>query len=308
MSKNAQVATIGFFDGVHRGHRCLIEQVKDVARKAGLPSMIITFDRHPRQVLHSDYQPQMLSTLDEKTTLLKATGIDRVEVLHFDEQLAVLSARDFMEQVLCRQYGITKLVIGYDNRFGHNRSEGFDDYVGYGKELGIEVIQAAPLSEQQETAVSSSYIRACLLVGNIEGANDALGYPYTLTGNVTNGFHEGRKIGFPTANLSTDETGKIIPASGVYAVHVQLEGEQLLRPAMMNIGTRPTYDGHSQTLEVHIFDFNSDIYGQLLTVEFVERLRPERRFDGPEALVEQLNSDREQALGLLQEQESNHKS
>ena len=294
MTKNPQVATIGFFDGVHRGHRYLIDQMITVATEAGMESMVITFDRHPRQVLHSDYLPQMLSTFEEKKALLENTPADHIEILTFDEQLAALSAHDFMKQVLRERLNVCKLVIGYDNRFGHNRSEGFEDYVRYGKELGIEVIQAMPLSEPDKEAISSSYIRACLLVGNVWGANEALGYAYSLTGRVTEGFHEGRKIGFPTANLNTDEIGKLVPASGVYAVHVQLENEQHLRPAMMNIGTRPTYDGHMQTLEVHIFDFDSDIYGQQLRVVFDRRIRNEMKFSSPQELAKQLEKDKEE--------------
>jgi riboflavin kinase/FMN adenylyltransferase len=199
-----------------------------------------------------------------------------------------------MKEVLRERLNVCKLVIGYDNRFGHNRSEGFEDYVRYGQELGIEVIQAMPLSEPDKEAISSSYIRACLLVGNVWGANEALGYAYSLTGRVIDGFHEGRKIGFPTANLNTDEIGKLIPAPGVYAVHVQLENEQHLRPAMMNIGTRPTYDGHVQTLEVHIFDFDGDIYGQQLRVVFDRRIRNEMKFSSPQELAKQLEKDKEE--------------
>ena len=294
MTKNPQVATIGFFDGVHRGHRYLIDQMITVAKEAGMESTVITFDRHPRQVLHSDYLPQMLSTLEEKKALLENTPADHIEILTFDEQLAALSAHDFMKEVLRERLNVCKLVIGYDNRFGHNRSEGFEDYVRYGQELGIEVIQAMPLSEPDKEAISSSYIRACLLVGNVWGANEALGYAYSLTGRVTEGFHEGRKIGFPTANLNTDEIGKLVPASGVYAVHVQLENEQHLRLAMMNIGTRPTYDGHVQTLEVHIFDFDSDIYGQQLRVVFDRRIRNEMKFSSPQELAKQLEKDKEE--------------
>lgn len=294
ITKNPQVATIGFFDGVHRGHRYLIDQMITVATEAGMESMVITFDRHPRQVLHSDYLPQMLSTFEEKKALLKNTPADHIEILTFDEQLAALSAHDFMKEVLRERLNVCKLVIGYDNRFGHNRSEGFEDYVRYGQELGIEVIQAMPLSEPDKEAISSSYIRACLLVGNVWGANEALGYAYSLTGRVIEGFHEGRKIGFPTANLNTDEIGKLVPASGVYAVHVQLENEQHLRPAMMNIGTRPTYDGQLQTLEVHIFDFDSDIYGQQLRVVFDRRIRNEMKFSSPQELAIQLEKDKEE--------------
>lgn len=294
MTKNPQVATIGFFDGVHRGHRYLIDQMITVAKEAGMESTVITFDRHPRQVLHSDYLPQMLSSFEEKKALLENTPADHIEILTFDEQLAALSAHDFMKEVLRERLNVRKLVIGYDNRFGHNRSEGFEDYVRYGQELGIEVIQAMPLSEPDKEAISSSYIRACLLVGNVWGANEALGYAYSLTGRVTDGFHEGRKIGFPTANLNTDEIGKLVPASGVYAVHVQLENEQHLRPAMMNIGMRPTYDGHMQTLEVHIFDFNGDIYGQQLRVVFDRRIRNEMKFSSPQELAKQLEKDKEE--------------
>lgn len=293
ITKNPQVATIGFFDGVHRGHRYLIDQMITVAKEADMESTVITFDRHPRQVLHSDYLPQMLSTFEEKKALLETTPADHIEILTFDEQLAALSAHDFMKEVLRERLNVCKLVIGYDNRFGHNRSEGFEDYVRYGQELGIEVIQAMPLSEPDKEAISSSYIRACLLVGNVWGANEALGYAYSLTGRVTDGFHEGRKIGFPTANLNTDEIGKLVPASGVYAVHVQLENEQHLRLAMMNIGTRPTYDGHMQTLEVHIFDFNGDIYGQQLRVVFDRRIRNEMKFSSPQELAKQLEKDKE---------------
>lgn len=294
MTKNPQVATIGFFDGVHRGHRYLIDQMITVAKEANMESTVITFDRHPRQVLHSDYLPQMLSTLEEKKALLENTPADHIEILTFDEQLAALSAHDFMKQVLRERLNVCKLVIGYDNRFGHNRSEGFEDYVRYGQELGIDVIQAMPFCEPNKEAISSSYIRACLLVGNVWGANEALGYAYSLTGRVTEGFHEGRKIGFPTANLNTDGIGKLVPASGVYAVHVQLENEQHLRPAMMNIGTRPTYDGQLQTLEVHIFDFDSDIYGQQLRVVFDRRIRNEMKFSSPQELAKQLEKDKEE--------------
>ena len=294
ITKNPQVATIGFFDGVHRGHHYLIDQMITVAKEAGMESTVITFDRHPRQVLHSDYLPQMLSTPEEKKALLENTPADHIEILTFDEQLAALSAHDFMKEVLRERLNVCKLVIGYDNRFGHNRSEGFEDYVRYGQELGIEVIQAMPLSEPDKEAISSSYIRACLLVGNVWGANEALGYAYSLTGRVIDGFHEGRKIGFPTANLNTDGIGKLIPAPGVYAVHVQLENEQHLRPAMMNIGTRPTYDGHVQTLEVHIFDFDGDIYGQQLRVVFDRRIRNEMKFSSPQELAKQLEKDKEE--------------
>ena len=285
------VATIGFFDGVHRGHKYLIEHVTDEAKACGLASTVITFDRHPRQVLHSDYVPQLLTTLDNKLLLLSKTGIDNAAVLPFDEATAHLSAFDFMKQVLRNRLNVKKLVIGYDNRFGHNREEGFEDYVRYGHELGIEVIhnQAFVLNGVH---VSSSVIRSFLQAGEVDMATLCLGYPYTLVGKVVHGFAQGRKIGFPTANIDTTESSQLIPAPGVYAVKVRLENTVTLLHGMMNIGMRPTFDGSKLTLEVNIFNFQGDIYGKLLQVVFVHRIREERKFNNALELAEQLREDR----------------
>ena len=417
------VATIGFFDGVHRGHRYLINKVMERAHAHAQQSLVITFDRHPREVLQSDYQPQMLTTLNTKLRLLHGTGVDRVEVLHFTCQLAALSARQFMAQVLKERLGVTTLVIGYDHRFGHNRAEGFDDYVRYGKELGIEVVQnseltihaepcptvsyssEAPVASSSEVSkapspdasvsdsseapvasssdafnaspkapnvsskafnasseapnasseapnassdvsnassevassveessskafsfaeklgkhVSSSAIRRLLKEGDVSRANLFLDRPYTITGCVTHGFAEGRKMGFPTANLDPTGYPLLIPANGVYGVWVKIGCADAVMgkcevpnldgwpsempiptmddhdgwlPAMLNIGTRPTFDGSTTTIEANIFDFNDDIYGQPMTIAFCFRLRNEQRFDSVEALEEQLHKDR----------------
>ena len=383
------VATIGFFDGVHRGHRYLINKVMETAHAHAQQSMVITFDRHPREVLQSDYQPQMLTTLNTKLRLLHETGIDRVEVLHFTRQLAALSARQFMAQVLKERLGVTTLVIGYDHRFGHDRAEGFDDYVRYGKELGIEVVQnseltihaepcplvsysseapvasssgvskapspdasvdalsephvdasseafnaspkapnassdvsnassevassleesssdASSFAEQLGKHVSSSAIRRLLKEGNVSRSNLFLDRPYTITGCVTHGFAEGRKMGFPTANLDTTGYPLLIPANGVYGVWVKIGCADAVMgkcevpnhdgwlPAMLNIGTRPTFDGSTTTIEANIFYFNDDIYGQPMTIAFCFRLRNEQRFDSVEALEEQLHKDRKE--------------
>ena len=377
------VATIGFFDGVHRGHRYLINKVMERAHAHAQQSMVITFDQHPREVLQSDYQPQMLTTLNTKLRLLHETGVDRVEVLHFTRQLAALSARQFMAQVLKERLGVTTLVIGYDHRFGHNRAEGFDDYVRYGKELGIEVVQSseltvhidrycppasvsseapfasssknskAPSSEESKAPsseipnassevaspveessfkarsfagkwgmhVSSSAIRRLLKEGDVGTADLFLDRPHTITGCVTHGFAEGRKMGFPTANLDTTGYPLLIPANGVYGVWVKIgyadavmgkcEATALAGltpempiptiddldgwlPAMLNIGTRPTFDGSTTTIEANIFNFNDDIYGQPMTIAFFFRLRNEQRFDSVEALEEQLHKDRKE--------------
>ena len=383
------VATSGFFDGVHRGHRHLINKVMERAHAHAQQSMVITFDRHPREVLQSDYQPQMLTTLNTKLRLLHETGIDRVEVLHFTRQLAALSARQFMAQVLKERLGVTTLVIGYDHRFGHNRAEGFDDYVRYGKELGIEVVQSseltvhidrfcppasvsseapfasssknskAPSSEESKAPssevpnassevaspveessfkarsfagkwgmhVSSSAIRRLLKEGDVGTADLFLDRPHTITGCVTHGFAEGRKMGFPTANLDTTGYPLLIPANGVYGVWVKIGCADAVMgkcevpslagcipglpnpimddhdgwlPAMLNIGTRPTFDGSTTTIEANIFDFNDDIYGQPMTIAFCFRLRNEQRFDSVEALEEQLHKDRKEVeKGML---------
>ena len=350
------VATIGFFDGVHRGHRYLIDKVMEMAHAHAQQSMVITFDRHPREVLQSDYQPQMLTTLNTKLRLLRETGVDRVEVLHFTRELAALSAREFMAQVLKERLGVTTLVIGYDHRFGHNRAEGFDDYVRYGNELGIEVVQnseltilaepcppvsyssEAPVASSSEAPnassevassvkessssacsfaekwgkhVSSSAIRRLLKEGNVSRANLFLDRPYTIAGCVTHGFAEGRKMGFPTANLDTTGYPLLIPANGVYGVWVKIGCADAVMgkcevpnhdgwlPAMLNIGTRPTFDGSTTTIEANIFDFNDDIYGQPMTIAFCFRLRNEQRFDSVEARENQLHKDRKEIEKML---------
>ena len=269
------VATIGFFDGVHRGHRFLIRQLMEDAERKGLESTVITFDRHPRQVLQADYQPQLLTTFDEKQVMLSKTGVDNMAVLSFDAQMARLSAREFMERVLSGLLNVKKLYIGYDHRFGHNREEGFEDYVRYGRELGIEVVQSEAY-ELNGVSVSSSVIRSFLQEGEVEMAERCLGYPYILLGKVSPGVQEGRKLGFPTANLVVDSC-----------------------PAMMNIGTRPTFGENAQTLEVHILDYNGNLYGERLAVGFVRRLREEHKFRSPEELARQLQQDAEKVREVM---------
>lgn len=294
------VATIGFFDGVHSGHRYLLHRLTEDARQLQLQSTVITFDEHPRKVLHADYQPQMLSTLDEKLHLLAKTGVDHCALLHFTPTMAALSARDFMQQVLCRQLHVKRLYMGYDNRFGHSAGETFDDYVRYGRELGIEVVHYTPF-ELNGVCVSSSVIRSFLQAGEIAMANRCLGYPYTLVGKVVHGYRQGRLMGFPTANLDTTGWHKLWPAPGVYAVRARLDGSDTMYPAMMNIGTRPTFNGHELTLEVNLIDYSADIYDQMMLVSFVGRIRAEHKFNSPAELAQQLVTDREQAIQILKQ-------
>ena len=284
------VATVGFFDGVHSGHRYLIDRLKAVARENNCMSMIITFDKHPRQVLNSDYKPMLLSTLDEKLNLLSQTGIDCCVVLPFTADMADLSAHDFMKTILSERLSVATLMIGYDNRFGHDRTEGFEDYVRFGSEMGMEVLGCSAFQENG-VYVSSSVIRGYLSNGQITEAAQCLGYQYSLTARVVRGEQEGRKMGFPTANLDISHTRKLIPQQGVYAVYVHIGDDSRRWLGMMNIGRRPTFGDKPMTAEVHILDFNGDLYGKELSVAFIRRLRSERLFASPEELAEQLRRD-----------------
>ena len=283
------VATIGMFDGVHLGHQFVLHHVVETAREQGLQSMAITFD----QTMHRD---QVLTPLDAKRLLLSKTGVDRIEVLQFTEELRQMTAREFMQQVLKERLDVKILLTGYDNRFGHNREEGFDDYVRYGKEIGIEVrcLPPAPsygMGMGEGATVSSSYIRRLLAEGHVGKAFEGLGYPYTILGRVEHGEHVGTQLGFPTANLVLVDNKQLVPAAGAYAVKVRMEHSVEWKHGMMNIGMRPTFDGHKRTLEVHVFRLNEDLYGQQLLVSFIERLREEQRFENVESLISQLQQD-----------------
>lgn len=290
------VATIGFFDGVHLGHRFLINQVKIAASQCGWCSSIITFPVHPRQVIQSDYQPQLLSSPEEKIELLASTGVDNCILLPFTRELSMLTAREFM-QLLYDKYKVRMLVIGYDHRFGHNRTETFEDYCRYGRELGIHIMQATAYTQEQDK-VSSSAIRRALLSGDAKTAQKYLGYNYFLEGTVVDGYKVGRKIGFPTANLRVDFHNKLIPSIGVYAVYVYVGGKQW--KGMLSIGYRPTINnGNDLSIEVHILDFEGDIYNQKMRIEFVEYLRPEEKFNSVDELIQQMQKDKEATTKVL---------
>lgn len=287
----ALAATIGFFDGVHLGHRFLIDQLKKVADERGLPSAVITFRTHPRAVLHADYQPKLLNTWEEKLAQLATTGVDYCLVLDFTLELSRFSAAEFITKILAEAFRVKALLIGYDHRFGHDRAEGFDQYVVYGKALGMEVIQALPYDNGQ-TKVSSSEIRRLLAEGEVKQAAVLLSYPYSLKGKIVKGHQVGRTIGFPTANLSVDEPRKILPGNGVYAVWALLSGKRY--KGMLSIGNRPTLDdGNSQSIEVYLLDFSGDLYGKEIEVSFVSKIRDNRKFPSLLALKSQLEQDRQ---------------
>lgn len=296
------VATIGFFDGVHRGHQFLIRQLVQLAKEHGWASRLITFDKHPRQVLKKDFQPKMLTTFEEKLQLLSETGVDECVVLPFSEQMAALSAYEFMKMILQGQLNVRLLYVGYDHRFGNSRTEGYEDYVRYGKELGIEVKQSV-VYPWEDINVSSSVIRRFIQAGEMEKAVDCLGHSFMLTGCVVAGEQQGRKMGFPTANIQLDNPEKLLPAVGVYAVQVSLEGHSTTYTGMMNIGTRPTFNGDHQTIEVHLFHFSDDLYGKRLRIDVKSRVRDEQRFASPEALREQLEKDEEQIIQQFEKEQ-----
>lgn len=287
--KTPSVCTIGSFDGVHQGHRFVVSQVMEQAKKRGLTSLVVTFSNHPLKVLRPDFRPQLLTLEDEKVELLKETGVDSIALLEFTKELSQLSAREFMQKILKEQLNAKVLIIGYDNHFGHDHKT-FDDYVEYGKELGIEVIKNTELPS--DFKASSTAVRHALNQGDILAANKILGYPYYIKGKVVNGFHIGRKIGFPTANIEVP-SDKLIPMDGVYCV------KALDHIGMMNIGYRPTLDnGPQRSLEVHLLDFDGNLYGDEIKIEFLKFLRGEKKFDSIEQLQQQLKLDEKKCRKL----------
>lgn len=286
--------TIGFFDGVHLGHRYLVSELSECAKKRGFASAVLTFRTHPRQVLHSDYIPSLLTTADEKIELLKETGVDYVVMTEFTQDLSMLTAQEFM-RLLHDNLNVRCLMIGYDHRFGHNRSEKFDDYVRFGKEIGIDVIQSSPLVVDG-VKVSSSAVRTVIAEGNVAEATKLLGREYSLAGQVVKGFQVGRTIGFPTANIAYDDS-RILPKDGVYAVRVTVDSH--LYDAMLYIGSRPTVNTGKISVEAYLFDFSDDIYGKKVNVCFMERIRESIKFNSVEDLKKQLEKDEIKAKQLM---------
>lgn len=298
MIEQGIVATIGFFDGVHVGHRFLIKELQDWGKELNMPSAVITFPEHPRQVLHSDYRPKLLDTFQEKMERLETTGIDYCIALDFTYELSLYSAADFI-RLLAEEYHVKGLLIGYDHRFGHDRSDGFEQYVEYGGQVGMEVRKASPYDEGN-IRVSSSEIRRLLQEGKVEMANALLTYPYQLKGRIVSGYKVGRTIGFPTANIEVDSPYKLLPKVGVYAVWVELLGKRY--KGMLYIGKRPTLqNGDNLTIEVNILGFSGNAYNDEITVSFVYAVREDKTFESVEALREQLERDRQTVDKLLVE-------
>lgn len=298
-SAHNKVVTVGFFDGVHTGHRFLADRLKSEAAARGMISQIVTFAEHPRQIIQSEYRPLLLSTPQDKLAMLEQTGADICTSLHFTRELAEMDARSFMRDVLYGEFGAGCLLMGHDHRFGHDRISDFNTYRRLGEEIGIEVLHCDALIRQNQP-VSSSRIRRCLAEGQTAEANAMLGYLYTIKGTVVHGLQNGRKIGFPTANLKPYCELLQIPANGVYSAWAIVRGMKYM--AMLNIGFRPTVSSNCdvRTIEAHLLDFDCDIYGEELSLSFVSYIRPERRFDGLESLAGQLCIDRDNVRTALE--------
>ncbi|MDR1357560.1 MAG: riboflavin biosynthesis protein RibF [Tannerellaceae bacterium] len=283
-------ATVGFFDGVHRGHRHLIDILRDAARVRHLPSAVITFAQHPRAVLHADYLPKLLNSQEEKLARLAQTGVDYCIILDFTVALSELTAQVFISSVLSQQWNVKALLTGYDHRFGHDRTDGFEQYAGYASACGMEALEASPCV-YDGVAVSSSEVRKQLAAGKVEKAARLLGYPYCLTGHVVHGDGIGRTLGFPTANIMVDEPLKALPCEGVYAVEATLREKKY--KGMLYAGRRPTLGIAAQKvgLEVHLLDFSGDIYADEITVALMRHIRGDIRFGSLGELSEQLKRD-----------------
>lgn len=307
--KNA-VITIGTFDGVHTGHFQIIRQLKTIASAAGGETVIVTFHPHPRRVVGGQQNDlRLLNSLTEKIGLLEKYGIDHLVIVPFTEEFSKKPAISYVEDFLVKHFRPHTIIIGYDHRFGHNREGDYQLLESLKDKYGYQILEITERVLNNIT-ISSTIIRQALLNGNVNEANDYLGYHYFLEGTIVEGKKLGRTIGYPTANIQLADPEKLIPANGVYAVKAslvqydqnnpaKLMQESPLMEGMMNIGVRPTVDGNSRTIEANLFDFNRDIYGETLRVYFHKRLRGEVKFDGLEALKAQLAVDKEESIRYL---------
>ncbi len=295
-NKAKSVITIGTFDGVHIGHKKILERIIHSAQELGCESTVLTFFPHPRMILQDDSSVKLLNTINEKTALLEKTGIDNLIIHPFDKEFSRLTAEEFVTTILVNQLNIQKIIIGHDHRFGRNRTADINDLIEYGKEYDFEVEQISVL-EINDIAVSSTKIRNAILEGNIALANKYLGYNYFFSGEVVKGKQLGRTIGFPTANIHIKEDYKLIPKNGVYIVKSAFENEIVY--GMMNIGNRPTVNGEDQTIEVNFFNFDRDIYAKLITVEILEFIREEHKFESLDALKNQIQKDKEFSINYI---------
>lgn len=298
--KNA-VVTIGTFDGVHKGHQKIIRHLVEAAHKIGGEVVLLTFFPHPRMVLFpDDHGLLLLNTLDEKIQLLEQFGVQHLIIHPFSKEFSRTSSTGFVRDLLVNKIGVKKLITGYDHHFGRNREGSFDDLQELAPVYNFEV-EKIPEQDINDVAISSTKIRNALTEGDIKTANEFSGHPYSISGTVVHGDQRGRQLGFPTANIEVTENYKLIPANGVYAVHVYILENDILKKykGTLNIGVRPTFDNGNKTIEVYILDFNDDIYGKKITVRFISRLRDEKKFNSVSDLTEAMKNDVAQTKIIL---------
>ena len=295
-STKKTILTLGTFDGVHLGHRKILERLTQNTENGEYESLVLTFFPHPRMVLQGESDVKLLSTLSEKIELLEKLGIQNLVIHPFDKTFSRLTAEEFVITVLVDQFHIQKIIIGHDHRFGRNRTANIDDLIAFGKQQDFEVEQIS-VQEIDAVSISSTKIRTALSAGNMALANEYLGYEYFLTGTVFKGKQLGSTIGFPTANLQIEESYKLIPRNGVYVIKSNINKKIVF--GMMNIGFNPTVSGENLSIEIHYFDFDADLYHQKISVFILEYLRPEQKFDSVDLLKQQLGKDRKSALEYI---------
>lgn len=292
------VVTTGTFDGVHIGHRTILNRLNEVTKKIKGESVLLTFHPHPRTVLQKDADMKLLNTIEEKTKLLEEAGLNHLIIHPFTLEFSRTSSLSFVRDILVNQIGTKKLVIGYDHHFGRNRRGSFEHLKEYGPVYGFEV-EEIPAQEIDDVNISSTKIRAALIKGDVKTANTYLGHPFQLTGKVVHGHKIGRELGYPTANIEIQDPHKLIPAEGVYAVKAIVKDNTY--NGMLSIGRRPTIYPISgkQTIEVNIFEFNEDIYGETIELQLIDRIRDEKKFDSKERLIEEMQKDKVRCERIL---------
>ncbi|AXO81053.1 bifunctional riboflavin kinase/FAD synthetase [Olleya aquimaris] len=296
--KQHTVLTIGTFDGVHIGHQKIIKRLVEVANIKGLQPSLLTFFPHPRMVLQKDANIKLINTISEKEQLLKHFGITNLVVKKFTKEFSRLTALDYVENLLVNQLKSKYIIIGYDHHFGRNRNANINNLKQFGEDFNFEVEEIS-MQDINDVAISSTKIRTALNEGDIKTANTYLGYNFMLTGTIVKGKGLGKTIQYPTANLHIEETYKLIPKQGVYVVKALID--DTIQYGMMNIGNNPTVNGQSQTIETHFFNFNNSLYDKNISIQLLERLRDEQKFDGLKQLTTQLDQDKTQALQYIQD-------
>jgi riboflavin kinase / FMN adenylyltransferase len=297
------VVTVGTFDGVHLGHRSILDRLCELATTTPGETVLVTFEPHPRIALKKEHENlKLLTTPEEKAELLEAAGIDHLVIFSFTEAFSKLKEHEFIRTYLVEKMHVSVVVVGYDHRFGFKRQGNYNSLSEFAHKFNFRV-EEMPEKDIGCCAVSSTQIRNELTLGNILNANEMLGYQYFISGKVVEGDKQGRKLGFPTANIRLLNPYKQIPAHGVYAVKVKLD--EKIYNGMCNIGTRPTFDGKDETIEVNIFDLDADLYGKDIRMYFIDRLRAEKKFTDKNDLQQQIQKDRKQALNILQKNDEN---